>query len=75
MSPLFLHRNVLCEFKLFKTHRGRDIFELMNVNERRCPFCDNVEDEGHGFLTPIYINIRLELIWKATIIRPTFDKK
>jgi len=47
----------------------------MNVNERRCPFCDNVEDEGHGFLTPIYINIRLELIWKATIIRPTFEKK
>ena len=41
--------------------------------ERKCHFCNNVEDEGHVlFNCHLYEDIRLELIEKATILEPNF---
>ena len=48
-------------------------YEHLSVDERKCPFCNNVEDEGHVLLNcHLYEDTRLELVEKATILEPNF---
>ena len=73
LSPL--HRAAFCKFRCgvapIRIETGR--YEHLSVDERKCPFCNNVEDEGHVlFNCHLYEDIRLELIEKATILEPNF---
>ena len=55
----------------FLHYTGR--YEHLSVDERKCPFCNNAEDEGHVlFNCHLYEDIILELIEKATILEPNF---
>ena len=46
-------------------------YEHLSVDERKCSFCNYVEDEDVLFNWHLYEDIRLELIEKATILEPT----
>jgi len=72
LSPL--HRAAFCKFRYgvapirIETRR----YEYLSVDERKWPFCNNVEDEGHVlFNCHLYEDIRSELIEKATILEPS----
>ena len=60
-----------CDVAQIRIETGR--YEHLSDDERKCPFCNNVEDEGHVLFTcHLYEDIRLELIEKATILEPNF---
>ena len=73
LSPL--HRATFCKFRcgvapiLIETGR----YEHLSVDERKCPFCNTVEDEGHVlFNCHLYEDIGLELIEKAMILESNY---
>ena len=50
-----------CGVAPIRIETGR--YEHLSVDERKCLFCNNVEDEGHVlFNCHLYEDIRLELI-------------
>ena len=58
----------MCGVAPIRIETGR--YENLSVDERKCPFCNNTEDEGHFLFTcHLYEDIRLELIEKATILQ------
>ena len=73
VSPL--HRAAFCKFRCgvapIRIETGW--YKHLSVDERWCPFCNNVEDEGQVlFNCHLYEDIRLELIEKATTLEPNF---
>ena len=50
-------------------------FENKPLEERKCPFCDNIESEKHVLLDcNMYSDLRHDLFYsRATIIEPYFD--
>ena len=49
-------------------------FENKPLEERECPFCDNIENEKHVLLDcNMYSDLKHELFCRATIIEPYFD--
>ena len=72
---LSLQRAAICTFgggvAPIRIETGR--YEHWSVDERKCPFCYNVEDEVHVlFNCHHYEDMGLELIEKATILEPNF---
>ena len=69
------HRAAFSKFRCgvapLRIETGR--YERLNVSDRKCPFCDNIEDESHVFLDCfLYDDIRQSLFEKAIAIDNTF---
>ena len=70
------HRAAFAKFRCgvapLCTETGR--FDNKPLEERKCPFCDNIESEKHVLLDcNMYNDLRHELFSRATIIEPYFD--
>jgi len=63
------HRSAFCKFRCgvapIRIETGR--YEGLPIQERNCPFCNNVEDEYHVlFHCPVYCDIRETLFKRAS---------
>ena len=70
------HRAAFAKFRcgVAPLHIETGRFENKPLEERKCPFCDNIENEKHVLLNcNIYSDLRHELFSRATIIDPYFD--
>ena len=70
------HRAAFAKFRCgvppLRIETGR--FENKPLEERKCPFYDNIENEKHVLLDcNMYSDLRHELFNRATIIEPYFD--
>ena len=73
MSPY--HRAAFSKFRCgvapLRIETGR--YERLDVLDRKCPFCDNVEDESHVILDCyLYHDLRHMLFDKAVSVNPNF---
>ena len=49
-------------------------YEHLDVNDRKCSFCDSIEDESHVlFQCSVYSHITHVLTQKACIVNPNFE--
>lgn len=70
------HRAALAKFRCgvapLQIEIGR--FENRSLEERKCPFCNEVESEMHVLLfCSLYDDFRIELFNKALAIEPDFN--
>ena len=69
------HRSAFAKFRCGVAPRKleTEIYENIPVNQRKCPFCDNVESELHVLLEcDLYEDLRQSLYEKAVEVDGTF---
>lgn len=70
------HRAAFSKFRCgvaqLRIETGR--YENLDVDDRKCPFCDSIEDESHVlFQCSVYSHITHVLTQKACIVNPNFE--
>ena len=72
----FCHRSAFSKFRCgvapIRLETGR--YENLPISERKCPFCNSVEDECHVIVDcNLYNDIRVKMLAKAIAICDTFE--